>query len=128
MRAILDEFYGTDGIHGYGYGQDEDQGQLGAWFPISSIGLFDITGLSAADPSFSVGSPLFDKITIQLNDTYYKGDSFVIEAKNNSKENTYVRKRLLNGEALDGLRIPFSTVTSGGRLELEMSALPVETN
>lgn len=128
VRAILDEFYGTDGIHGYGYGQDEDQGQLGAWFTISSIGLFDITGLSAADPSFSVGSPLFDKITIQLNDTYYKGDSFVIEAKNNSKENTYVRKRLLNGEALDGLRIPFSTVTSGGRLELEMSALSVETN
>ena len=30
VRAILNEFYGTDGIHGYGYGQDEDQGQLGA--------------------------------------------------------------------------------------------------
>ena len=28
VRAILNEFYGTDGIHGYGYGQDEDQGQL----------------------------------------------------------------------------------------------------
>ena len=25
VRAILNEFYGTDGIHGYGYGQDEDQ-------------------------------------------------------------------------------------------------------
>ncbi len=31
-RLILDEFYGSDGIHGYGYGQDEDQGQLGAWY------------------------------------------------------------------------------------------------
>ena len=31
VRAILDEFYGLEGIHGYGYGQDEDQGQLGAW-------------------------------------------------------------------------------------------------
>jgi len=29
VRAILDEFYGLEGIHGYGYGQDEDQGQLG---------------------------------------------------------------------------------------------------
>lgn len=29
-RAICDEFYGTEGVHGYGYGQDEDQGQLGA--------------------------------------------------------------------------------------------------
>ena len=27
VRAILDEFYGLEGIHGYGYGQDEDQGQ-----------------------------------------------------------------------------------------------------
>ena len=32
VRAILDEFYGLEGIHGYGYGQDEDQGQLGAWY------------------------------------------------------------------------------------------------
>lgn len=24
VRAILNEFYGTDGVHGYGYGQDED--------------------------------------------------------------------------------------------------------
>ena len=38
VRAILNEFYGTDGIHGYGYGQDEDQGQLGAWYVISSLG------------------------------------------------------------------------------------------
>ena len=32
VRRICDEFYGTDRTHGYGYGQDEDQGQLGAWF------------------------------------------------------------------------------------------------
>ena len=44
VRAILNEFYGTDGIHGYGYGQDEDQGQLGAWYVISSLGLFYIKG------------------------------------------------------------------------------------
>lgn len=46
VRAILNEFYGTDGIHGYGYGQDEDQGQLGAWYVISSLGLFDMKGLT----------------------------------------------------------------------------------
>lgn len=31
-RRICDEFYGVTGEHGYGYGQDEDQGQLGAWY------------------------------------------------------------------------------------------------
>ena len=40
VRAILDEFYGLEGIHGYGYGQDEDQGQLGAWYVMSALGLF----------------------------------------------------------------------------------------
>ncbi|MBQ4228696.1 MAG: GH92 family glycosyl hydrolase, partial [Bacteroidaceae bacterium] len=50
VRAICDEFYGTDGIHGYGYGQDEDQGQLGAWYVMSSIGLFAVDGLTSPEP------------------------------------------------------------------------------
>ncbi len=126
VRAILDQFYGTDGIHGYGYGQDEDQGQLGAWFVISSIGLFDVAGLSNINPSLALGSPLFNKITIQLNKKYYKGDTFVIDAKNNSKENKYIQSAMLNGKALDILRIPFETVTSGGNLEVDMSATPAD--
>ena len=36
-RLICDEFYGTDGEHGYGYGQDEDQGQLGSWLSLIHI-------------------------------------------------------------------------------------------
>lgn len=124
VRAILNEFYGTDGIHGYGYGQDEDQGQLGAWYVISSLGLFDVKGLTDINPSFALGSPLFDKITIQLNNTYYKGKEFVIEARNNSSENAYVQQFRLNGEELQETRIPFSAITNGGRLELEMGNAP----
>ena len=79
VRAILNEFYGTDGIHGYGYGQDEDQGQLGAWYVISSMGLFDVKGLAGTNPSFGLGAPLFDKITIRLNPKYYSGEEFTID-------------------------------------------------
>lgn len=61
VRAILDEFYGLEGIHGYGYGQDEDQGQLGAWYVMSALGLFDVKGLTEIDPKFQIGAPLFDK-------------------------------------------------------------------
>lgn len=124
VRAILNEFYGTDGIHGYGYGQDEDQGQLGAWYVISSLGLFDVKGLTDMNPSFALGSPLFDKITIQLNNTYYEGKEFVIEVRNNSSENGYVQQYRLNGKDLQETRIPFSAITSGGRLELEMGHTP----
>ncbi len=126
VRAILNEFYGTEGIHGYGYGQDEDQGQLGAWYAISSIGLFDVKGLDDAKPSFSLGSTIFDKVTIKLNPKYYKGNEFVIKSVNNSPENIYVQKYKLNGNPLHDIRLPFSVFQQGGTLEMEMCAMPVD--
>ena len=126
VRSILDEFYGTDGIHGYGYGQDEDQGQLGAWYVISSIGLFDVAGLANADAQLSVGSPLFDKVTIELNPAYYPGKQFTIETVNNSKENKYVQTYTLNGETLHQPSLAFKDLVKGGHLKLEMGATPVD--
>lgn len=127
VRAILNEFYGTDGIHGYGYGQDEDQGQLGAWYVISSLGLFDIKGLTDPAPSFGLASPLFDKITIRLNKEYYPGEEFVIRTKNNSKENRYVQRFSLNGKALTTPRVSFADITKGGSMEIEMTDQPKDS-
>ena len=124
VRSILDEFYGTDGIHGYGYGQDEDQGQLGAWYVISSLGLFDIKGLTDSQPSFSVGSPLFDRVTIRLDKRYYTGDEFVIETHGNSGENRYVQRMRLNGQPLETLRVPFADIVRGGKLTMDMGNQP----
>lgn len=126
VRAILEEFYGTDGIHGYGYGQDEDQGQLGAWYVISSIGLFDVTGLNRTNPQFAVGSPQFGQVKIRLSDKYYGGGEFVINTKDNSQENRYVQSYTLNGAALNDVHIPFADVVKGGNLTLQMGAEPVD--
>ncbi|MDE7152657.1 MAG: GH92 family glycosyl hydrolase [Candidatus Amulumruptor sp.] len=123
-RLILDEFYGSDGIHGYGYGQDEDQGQLGAWYVMSSIGLFDIGGLTAQEPSFAIGSPKFDRITIRLNRDYYSGDKFVITTAGNSPDNVNIVSATLNGKPFDGRRIPFRTIAEGGELDLTMTSEP----
>ena len=125
VRAICDEFYGTDGIHGYGYGQDEDQGQLGAWYVMSSIGLFAVDGLTSPEPSFSIGSPIFDKVTVKLSKDYYKGDQLVITTKNNTKKNVYVQpQKLINGEKSTAGSIKFSDVVKGGTIELTMSKKP----
>ena len=124
VRAILDEFYGTDGIHGYGYGQDEDQGQLGAWYVMSSIGLFDVRGLAGRKPEMALGSPKFNKVTVKLNRDYYPGDEFVIETKGNPLENPYVGSATLNGKRLKKTYVPFSSITSGGHLLLDMSSCP----
>lgn len=122
VRTICNEFYGTEGVHGYGYGQDEDQGQLGAWYVISSIGLFDVKGLTDPDPAFGLGSPLFDKVTIELNPKYFKGKQFVIETRQNSKENIYIKDMVLNGKKLPRPFLSFAEVAQGGRLVLNMSS------
>ncbi len=124
VRAILDEFYGTDGIHGYGYGQDEDQGQLGAWYVIASLGLFDIQGLASPAPAFALAAPVFDKATIRLNDKYYPGKEFTIQTRNNRKENLYVETFKLNGTPLHMPRLSFETLVKGGSLEIVKSAIP----
>jgi len=131
VRAILNEFYGTDGIHGYGYGQDEDQGQLGAWYVISSIGLFDVTGLNAIDPQFSLGSPLFDRVTIKLSPKYYSGKDFYITTGKSVLEHNsndiYVQEYRLNGKKLTDPHISFADVVKGGKLEIKMGAEPVDS-
>ena len=124
VRAICNEFYGTEGIHGYGYGQDEDQGQLGAWYVMSAIGLFDVKGLTAINPEFQIGSPLFDRITIKLNQKYYPGKKFTIITKNNSKENTYLQSLQLNGNNYDSVFVPFNKVVSGGEMIINLGPDP----
>lgn len=126
MRTICNEFYGTEGIHGYGYGQDEDQGQLGAWYVMAAMGLFDVKGLTAENPSFQVVSPLFDKITIRLNKDYCSGKEFVIKTNGNSDEDIYIDNIRLNGKSLDTVQLQWSEIRSGGVLELDMAATPNE--
>lgn len=125
-RAILDEFYGLEGIHGYGYGQDEDQGQLGAWYVMSALGLFDVKGLTEIDPKFQIGAPLFDKVTVRLNKDYYPGEKFVIEAKKQAVGDCYLQDISLNNRPQDTVQLPFSEVVKGGKLVLGLGASPNE--
>lgn len=124
VHAILNEFYGLEGIHGYGYGQDEDQGQLGAWYVMSSLGLFDVKGLTEINPKFQVGAPLFDKVTIRLNKDYYPGEKFVIETVKNSAEDCYLKSVSLNGKSQDSIQILFKDVVKGGKLTLQLDQNP----
>lgn len=126
VRAILDEFYGLEGIHGYGYGQDEDQGQLGAWYVMSALGLFDVKGLTEIDPKIQIGAPLFDKVTVRLNKDYYPGEKFVIEAKKQAVGDCYLQDISLNNRPQDTVQLPFSEVVKGGKLVLGLGASPNE--
>lgn len=123
-RLICNEFYGTTPTHGYGFGQDEDQGQLGAWYVMAAMGLFDVAGGTGDNPTMQLGSPLFDRIAIQLDPRYYTGKEFVIEVENNGAENYYIQSASLNGSPMESLRVPLKDIQNGGKLNLKMSAEP----
>lgn len=123
VHAICDEFYGTEGIHGYGYGQDEDQGQLGSWYVMASIGLFDVKGLTEINPSYQISSPLFDKVTIKLPKSLNR-KNFVIEVANNSKKNVYLQEATLNNKKLEHLKIDFNDIKKGGIIKMSVDAIP----
>ncbi len=120
--TICDEFYGTEPLHGYGFGQDEDQGQLGAWFVMAAIGLFDVQGHTAADPTFQFGSPMFKKVTISKGTETAK--NLVIETSNNSAENKYIQSITFNGKSLGNCWIDRAELLEGGVLHFEMGPEP----
>ena len=91
---------------------------------ISSIGLFDVGGLTASHPSMAIGSPKFNKVIVKLHPEYYQGKEFVIDAPGNSDRNIYVSGAKFNGMPMDNMRLPFDSIVSGGYLELEMSDNP----
>jgi predicted alpha-1,2-mannosidase len=121
-RDILARFYGY-GVSN-AYLGDEDQGQMSAWFMMSSLGLFQIDGGTRSEPIYEIGSPLFKKVEIDLGNRYDRGKRFVIEAKNNSFANKYVQSAVLNGKQLNTFWFPASELLKGGKLELVMGPEP----
>jgi predicted alpha-1,2-mannosidase len=122
-RLIGQEFYGTDPIHGYGYGQDEDQGQLGSWYVMNALGLFDVKGLTDARPIIQLGSPLFDKADIRLGNGQYLS----IQTNNNAAENVYVQSAEFNGRSLTNCWLYRDELMKGGKLVFTMGNQPNES-
>jgi predicted alpha-1,2-mannosidase len=122
VRRILDRFYGTGPLDGYQ--GDEDQGQMGAWYVMSAMGLFQMDGGASVDPIYEMGSPLFDKVVIHLDGDYYSGRRFTIEASNNSPENPYIQSATLDGRPLNKPWFYQHELVDGGELVLQLGPKP----
>ncbi len=122
LREVLEGYFGTTPENGY-HG-DEDQGQMGSFYVMSAMGLFQMDGGTSVNPVYEIAGPVFSKITIKLDPKYYKGGEFVIEAKNASLKNRYVQSATLNGKPLNKFWFRHSELVSGGRLVLEMGPEP----
>jgi len=69
------------------------------------------------NPDYALVSPVFDKITIQLDPNYYSGNKLEII---NHKANTtdyLIHKIMWNGQKYNSYFINHNTITKGGKLE-----------
>lgn len=119
-RAVVKSVY-SDLSPENGYNGDEDQGLMGSLAVLMKIGLFQMNGGTEADPAYQIGSPIFDKITIELNPNYYSGKQFIIKTEANSPSNVYVKSANWKNQTLGNLELSHSQITGGGELKLEMS-------
>ncbi len=119
VRAVLDPdsgIYGP-GYDGGGYLGDEDNGQMSSWFVFSALGFYPS---SPGRPEYAIGSPLFTKATIHLEN----GNQFVIVAPNNSDTNIYIQRASLNGAPHTRNYLTHAEILAGGTLELVMGDSP----
>ncbi len=114
VRQILTELYTNtpDGISG-----NEDCGQMSAWYIFSSLGFYPVT---PASNQYIIGAPLFDKASIQLEN----GNTFTIQAINNSENNKYIESVLLNGKKHPFSYITHNDIINGGSLIFTMTDAP----
>lgn len=104
-----------------GYPGDEDTGQLSAWYVFSALGFYPT---SPARPTYDIGSPVFEKVVIHLDEKYYDGKSLTIEAAGASAENIYVQSATINGEPLEKPWVTHTDLVEGGTLRFEMGPEP----
>ncbi|GLR18455.1 GH92 family glycosyl hydrolase [Portibacter lacus] len=122
MRKVK-ETYGDITPYG-GYHGDEDQGQMGALGVLMAMGLFELDGGASVKPYYEITSPIFDELTIYLNNDYYPGDKFVIKTANNSADNDYIQSAKLNNANLDNCWFYHDDFANGGVLELKLGKEP----
>jgi predicted alpha-1,2-mannosidase len=114
VHQILNELYqnAPDGISG-----NEDCGQMSAWYIFSAMGFYPVT---PANNQYIIGTPLFEKTIINLED----GKKFEISAENLSDENKYISSAKLNGKSLNRSFIFHSEIMDGGKLVFKMTNKP----
>ena len=114
IREVLTKLYAATPD---GYCGDEDNGQTSAWYVFSSLGFYPVTPVAA---EYVIGSPLFKKATIYLEN----GNEFEINAVNNSKNNFYIQGANLNGRSYDKTFLRFEDIQKGGKLKFDLGNTP----
>jgi len=113
-RFLLDVWF-KDNI--FGIPGDEDGGGMTAFVVLSSMGIYPVT---PGIPVYTITSPVFEKVSIQLDN----GNEFTASAEGASKTNKYIQRAYIDGEEIFSPFITHEQVMTGATLKLELAELP----
>ena len=114
VRNIMDKLYSATPD---GYCGDEDNGQTSAWYVFSALGFYPV---APGSDEYVLGSPLFDKATLHLQN----GERFTVKGNSNSKDNVYVNSAKLNGKTFEKTFLSHQQIQRGGEISFDMSSQP----
>lgn len=114
LRQVMDRMYTPTPD---GYCGDEDNGQTSAWYVFTALGFYPVC---PGTDQYVMGAPLFKKATLHFEN----GNTFVINAPENSKENFYIKAMTVNGQNYTKNYVTHSTLQNGGNIDIIMSNTP----
>ena len=114
VSELLKKYYTTrpDGIPG-----NEDTGTMSAWAIFSMIGLYPD---NPGDPSYTLTTPVFDKVTLHLDPKFYPNGDITIETDRTSPSQQYIKSITIGGKKLNGFRIAHSQLMEGKTLKMQL--------
>lgn len=114
IREVVDKLYtaAPDGYCG-----DEDNGQTSAWYVFSAMGFYPVC---PGSNEYIIGSPIFDKVSVHLENN----KTLLLKFYNNSKNNRYINSITVDGKEYDKNYFTHELLNSGATIEYKMSDKP----
>ncbi len=111
INRLINTYYQTTpgGIPG-----NDDCGTLSTWLVYSMMGFYPVC---PGDMNYALTTPIFDKVTIHLDDKYYPGKTLTISTKKESPSNIYIKKMTKNGKRWKDYFISHQELVKGGEFE-----------
>jgi putative alpha-1,2-mannosidase len=86
---------------------------MSAWLVYSMMGIYPI---SPGDPIYTITTPMFHRVTIKLDPSYYKKESIVIERQENNGGK--INSIELNGKTRNSFFISHDDFVNGTKLKV----------
>ncbi len=109
VKYVLHTEYDTNagGLSG-----NDDAGQMSAWYVFGAIGFYPTC---PGSNEYQLSSPIFNKVTLNLDKEYYPGREFVLKADGATSESVFNEVKL-NGKEISTV-IKHEDLQKGGKLE-----------